>query len=136
MPTPKYSSPSADDPTIGRLVADASRDVSSLIQSEIALAKTELKVSIQAGGVGIALVAAAGFLLLIVTILVSMTIAYFLTMTGMHVAWAFLIVTLLYVVIAAVLVFVAYTRFRKVKAPEKTISSAKSISQALNPTQR
>ena len=41
-----------DDPTIGRLVADASRDISSLITKEIELAKTELKVSVTAGGIG------------------------------------------------------------------------------------
>ena len=37
-----------EEPTIGRLVADASRDISSLIQNEIALAKSELKVSVKA----------------------------------------------------------------------------------------
>ena len=45
----------AEEPTIGRLVADASRDVSSLIQNEIALAKSELKVSVKAGGTGLGL---------------------------------------------------------------------------------
>ena len=35
------------DPTIGRLVSDASRDISSLIHKEIELAKSELQVSAQ-----------------------------------------------------------------------------------------
>ena len=48
------------DPTIGRLVTDASRDISSLISKEIQLAKSELKVSVKAGGIGIGLFAAAG----------------------------------------------------------------------------
>ena len=47
-----------EEPTIGRLVADASRDISSLIQNEIALAKSELKVSVKAGGTGAGLFAA------------------------------------------------------------------------------
>ena len=51
-----------DDPTIGRLVADASRDISALVQSEIRLAKTELRVSAKAGGLGAALFVVAGFL--------------------------------------------------------------------------
>ena len=42
------------DPTIGRLVSDASRDVSSLLRNEIQLAKSELRLSAKAGGVGIA----------------------------------------------------------------------------------
>ena len=40
------------DPTIGRLVSDATRDMSSLLRSEIQLAKSELQVSVKAGGVG------------------------------------------------------------------------------------
>ena len=50
---------STDDPTIGRLVTDASRDISSLIKNEIALAKSELKISVRAGGTGIGLFGAA-----------------------------------------------------------------------------
>ena len=38
-----------EEPTLGRLVADASRDVSSLIQAEIALAKSELRFSAKEG---------------------------------------------------------------------------------------
>src|SRR3954464_1707412 len=49
------------DPTIGRLVSDATRDVSSLIRNEIQLAKTEVQLSVKAGGTGIALFAAAAF---------------------------------------------------------------------------
>ena len=56
MPT----QPPADEPTIGRLVNDASRDISSLISKEIQLAKSELKLSVKFAGVGIALFAAAG----------------------------------------------------------------------------
>ena len=37
-----------DEPTIGRLVSDASRDISTLISQEIQLAKSELKVSVRA----------------------------------------------------------------------------------------
>ena len=50
------------DPTIGRLVSDATRDVSSLIRNEIQLAKSEIQVSVKAGGIGIAMFAAAGLL--------------------------------------------------------------------------
>ena len=54
------NAPHTEEPTIGRLVADASRDVSALLQSEIALAKSEVKVSVKAGGIGAALLAVAG----------------------------------------------------------------------------
>ena len=70
------------DPTIGRLVTDASRDISSLISKEIALAKSELKVSVKAGGLGIGLFAAAGFLALLAIIMLSVSIAYFIHWPG------------------------------------------------------
>lgn len=117
----------ASEPSIGKLVTDVSRDVSELVRAEIALAKSELKFSVRAGGTAVAAFALAAFLLLIVIILASMTVAYFLTMTGMHVAWAFLIVTGLYVLAAVLLVLFGYFRVKKVRLPEKTIATAKAI---------
>lgn len=124
-------SSASDDPTIGRLVADASRDVSALVQSEIALAKSELKSSAVAGGLAAGLFAAAGFILLLMVILLSITFAYFLTMTGLHPAWAFLIVTGAYFLLAVLMVAVGVYKIKKIKAPTRTIESAKAIPAAL-----
>ena len=49
-----------EDPTIGRLFADTSRDLSALVRNEIELAKTELKFSVRAGGIGDRLVRGGG----------------------------------------------------------------------------
>ena len=120
-----------DDPTIGRLVADASRDISALVQSEIRLAKTELRVSAKAGGLGAALFVVAGFLGLLITILLSIAFAYLLSMTGLHPAWCFLIVAGAYALLAALLVLVGIGRIKKIRAPQKTIATAKEIPSAL-----
>src|SRR3954451_5128442 len=101
--TPPGKAVVVEEPTIGRLVADASRDVSVLVQNEIALAKAELKVSVRAGGVSIGLFAAAAFILVLGVIMLSVAIAYFIHMTGLDLAWCFLIVFALYALIAAVL---------------------------------
>jgi hypothetical protein len=124
-------SSASDDPTIGRLVADASRDISSLVQSEISLAKSELKSSAISGGLAAALFAVAGFIVLLMVILLSITAAYFLTMTGLHPAWAFLIVTGGYFLLAVLLVAVGIYKIKKIKAPTRTIESAKAIPAAL-----
>ena len=121
----------ADEPTIGKLVIDASRDFSSLIQSEIALAKSELRVSVKAGGVGIALFGAAAFLGLLAIIMLSVAIAYFLHMTGLDLAWCFLIVFAAYVAVAAVLALVGVRKVKQVKAPEKAIRQAKESKSLL-----
>jgi Putative Actinobacterial Holin-X, holin superfamily III len=119
-----------DEPTLGRLVADASRDISTLIQSEIALAKSELKVSVRAGGAGAAFLALAAFIGLIVIILASITIAQFIIWAGLDPWWAYLIVTGFYVLLAALLAWIGVRKFKKVRGPEKTIATAKEIPQA------
>jgi hypothetical protein len=121
----------ADEPTIGRLVAETSRDLSALVRAEIALAKTELKVSAKAGGIGAGLLAVVAFFGLLLIIMLSITAAFFLTMTGLHPAWAFLIVSGFYLLLMVVLALVGIRLFKKVRAPEKTISTAKEIPSAL-----
>jgi Zn-dependent membrane protease YugP len=113
-----------DEPTIGKLVVDASRDISSLVQYEIALAKSELKVSVKAGGMSIALFAAAGFLGLLAVIMVSVSIAYFIAMTGLDLAYCFLIVFGLYLFVAAILAFIGVRKVKRVKAPQRAIAQA------------
>ena len=105
------------DPTIGALVIDASRDISTLISKEIELAKSELKVSVKHGGMGIGLFAAAGFLGLLAIIMLSVAFAYFIHMTGLDLAWCFLIVFGAYLLIAALLAFIGIKQVKKVKAP-------------------
>jgi hypothetical protein len=120
-----------DEPTIGKLVVDASRDVSSLIQHEIALAKSELKVSVKAGGISIALFAVAGFLGLLSIIMLSVAIAYFIHWAGLGLHWSYLIVFGLYMLIAALLGFLGYRKVKQVKAPEKAIEQGREIPKAL-----
>lgn len=120
-----------EDPTIGRLVADASRDISALVQAEIQLAKSELTVSAKAGGIGAGMIAVAGFLGLMIVILLSISFAYFLTMTGLHPAWAFLIVSGVYLLLAVVLILIGIRALKKIRAPERTIATAKEIPAAL-----
>ena len=123
--------PANDDPTIGKLVGDVSNDVSSLIRSEIALAKTELKFSAKAGGVGIGLFAAAAFLLVLAVIMLSVAIAYFINFTGLDLAWCFLIVFGFYALIAAVLGLIGYRSVRKVRGPEASIEQIKETKAVL-----
>jgi hypothetical protein len=118
------------EPTLGRLVADASRDISTLIQSEIALAKTELKVSVKAGGAGAAMLAVAAFIGLIVIILASITIAQFIIWAGLKPWWAFLIVTGFYILLAVILVFLGVRKLKKIRGPEKTLETARDIPKA------
>jgi hypothetical protein len=121
------------DPTIGRLVTDASRDISTLISKEIALAKSELKVSVKAGGIGIGLFAAAGFIGVLAVIMLSVAIAYFINWNGDGLAlhWAFLIVFGFYLLLAGLLAFVGIKKVKQVGPPEGAIRQGKEIPRAL-----
>lgn len=119
------------DPTLGKLVADATRDISTLVSKEIELAKSELKVSVKAGGTGIGLFAGAGFLLLLAIIMLSVSIAYFIHWAGLGLHWSFLIVFGVYTLVAALLAFIGVKKVKQVKAPERAIAQAQEIPRNL-----
>jgi uncharacterized membrane protein YqjE len=122
-----------DEPTIGRLVHDASRDISSLVSKEIQLAKSELKVSVKAGGLGLALFAAAAFILVLAVIMLSVAIAYLINWNGDGLAlhWAFLIVFGFYVLLAVLLGFMGVKSVKKIGPPEKAMEQGREIPRAL-----
>ena len=122
-----------DDPTLGKLVMDAQRDISSLISQEIQLAKSEIKVSVKHGGVGIGLFAGAAFLGLLAIIMLSVAFAYLIHWNGegLDLHWAFLIVFLVYVLIAALLAFIGLQQVKTVTAPERAIEQGRQIPAAL-----
>ena len=124
---------SPSDPTIGKLVTDASRDISTLISKEIELAKSELKVSIRAGGIGVGLFATAGFLAVLAVIMLSVAIAYLINWNGDGLAlqWAFLIVFGFYLLLAALLVYIGVRKVKQVRGPEKAIEQGREIPKAL-----
>ena len=125
--------PSPDDPTIGRLVADATRDISTLVSKEIQLAKSELKVSIRAGGMGAALFAAAAFVLVLAVIMLSLAIVYLIHWngSGLSLHWAYLIVFGLYLAVAGLLGWVGVKKVKQVGPPEKAIEQGREIPRAL-----
>lgn len=120
-----------EEPTVGALIADVSRDISTLIQSEIRLAKAEVSVSLKAGGIGAGLFAVAGFIVLLAVIFGSVAIAYFIAMTGLDLAYCFLIVFGGYMVLAVLLAIVGVVFLKKIRAPKRAIAQAKQMPSAL-----
>ena len=121
-----------DEPTIGKLVIDAQRDISKLISSEIKLAKSELKVSVKAGGTGVAMFAAAAFLVLLAVIMLSVALAYFINWNGDGLAlhWAFLIVFGFYLLVAGLLVLIGIRKVKQVRGPERTMAQVSQNKEA------
>jgi hypothetical protein len=122
-----------DEPTIGKLVADASRDISTLISKEIELAKAELKVSVTAGGLGAGMLVAALYILTIAFVVLSIAAAYLISWDDrvMTLKWSFLVVFGAWTLLAVMLVVVGIGRLKKVRAPEHAIAEGKKIPRAL-----
>ncbi len=119
----------SDGATLGQLVADASRDLSALIQAEVQLAKNELSFSAKAGGIGTALFFVAGFMAAVVLILASIGLALVLDL-WLPVSASFFIIAGFYLLVAAIAVLIGIRLIKKVKAPTATIETAKEIPTA------
>lgn len=119
----------SDGPTLGQLVADASRDLSALVQAELQLAKNELSFSAKAGGIGTALFFVAGFMAAVVLILLSIGLALVLDL-WLPVSASFFIIAGVYLLVAVIVVLVGIHLIKKVKAPTATIATAKEIPSA------
>jgi Putative Actinobacterial Holin-X, holin superfamily III len=114
----------AEEP-IGELVADVSKSLSTLLHSEIELAKLELRVSVKNAGVGVGFFGAALVLVTFSLTFGFVALAEGLTALGLYRWLSYLIVFLLLVAVAGVLVYLGVKKVKKVKAPERTIATSK-----------
>ena len=121
--------------TLGQLVADATRDISSIMRSEIALAKAEMSVDAKKAGVGAGMFAAAGTFAFLALILLLIAAAYGLVAAGLPPWLAFLIVAVVLLVLGAIMVFVGKNSLSKMKGkPERAIKSAQDTIAAIRPS--
>lgn len=120
-----------DEQTLGGLLANASRDFSTLVRSEIELAKSEIKVDVKNGVMGGAMFGAAAFLGVLALILLLISAAYGLVAAGLPRAVAFLVVAVVLLIIAGVLVLVGKKAVSRVGPPERTIRTSKDTAAFL-----
>lgn len=120
---PDEASPTPER-TLGQLVADASRDLSSIVRSEIALAKAELTADAVAAGTGAAMFAVAGVVAFVALILLLIAAAFGLVAAGLSPWLAFLIVAVVLLVGSGVLVLAGRSRLRRAGPPKRTIRTA------------
>src|SRR3954452_10051654 len=113
----------AEERTLGQLGAPASDDLSGIVRAEIALAKAELREDAKNAAVGGGLFGAAGYLGVLASITLIITIAYALVALGLAAWAAFFIGTVLLLILAAVAAATGRSRIRKLSPPERTIRS-------------
>jgi uncharacterized membrane protein YqjE len=113
------------EPSVGELVRRASENVSTLVRGEIELAKAELSTTVKRAGVGGGLLAAAAVLLLYSVPFLFVVIAEVLVAVGLPRWLSYLIVWVFFLLIAAVLALIGRRQLKKMRAPERTLKTAK-----------
>ena len=101
---PDPSEPIDAEQSLGELMGRMTSDVGSLISTQIELAKVEIKEEVSRAGKGAGMVGGGGLAAWFALLLVSMGIAFGIGNAMDSVGWGFVIVGLVYAVIAAVLV--------------------------------
>ncbi|WP_041939920.1 MULTISPECIES: phage holin family protein [Frankia] len=123
------------EPSLGELVALATRDISLLVRQEIDLAKAELTRQAVSAALGVAFLAVAAGLGLCALIAVTIFLGELITWAGVERFWSYLLTAAGYLVIAGLLALFAIRRFRRLSPPERTIQTVRDdISWLRNPT--
>jgi hypothetical protein len=121
--------------TLGQLVADATHDISSIVRSEVALAKAEMRADAKKAGAGAGMFATAGVLAFLALILLLISAAYGLVAAGLAPWAAFLIVAGVLLIIGVILVLAGKHNIGSLKGkPERAIKSAQDTIAAVRPS--
>lgn len=130
LPSSRSSSSSVER-TLGQLMSDASRDLTTILRSEVALAKAELKTDVQAAAVGAAMFAAAGAVAFLAVILLLIAAGYGLVAAGLPPWLAFLAVAVVLLLATAVLALVGKSRISRAGPPQRTIRTSRETVKTL-----
>ena len=125
----------ATERTLGQLVADATHDISSIMRSEIALAKAEISADAKKARLAVGMFAAAGTLVFLALILLLISAAYGLVAAGLAPWAAFLIVAGVLLVIGVILVLAGKRSIDSLQGkPERAIKSTQDTIAAVRPS--
>ena len=125
----------ATERTLGQLVADATHDLSSIIRSEITLAKAEIGADAKKAGAGAGLFAVAGLFAFLALILLLIAAANGLVAAGLAPWLSFLIVACALLVIGVIMALVGKSKVSKIKGrPERAIKNAQDTINAIRPS--
>jgi hypothetical protein len=129
-PSPTATYENRSSASVGELLADVSRDFSTLMRQEVELAKAEVKESATKAGKGVGMFAGAGVGGHIVLLFLSIALWWGLGDATGH-AISALIVAVLWAVIAAVLAVMGRTALKTTPGLTRTADTVKRIPPAV-----
>ena len=128
---PEHGSTHHDDQqSLGDLVGNVSRDISTLMRQEVELAKAEVKQSAQRAGKGAGMFGGAGVAGHMVLVFLSLALWWALG-TLMGLGWSGLVVAGVWAVIAAVLALMGRSQLQSIEGIPQTADTVKKIPDAL-----
>jgi len=118
--------------SIGSLISDISGDLSTLMRQEVALAKAEATQSATKAGKAAGFLAGAGVAAHFLLLFLSLALWWALVdlMDGSW-GWAFVIVAVLWGVVAAVLASMGRKKLKEISGMERSVDTAKRVPDAL-----
>jgi hypothetical protein len=123
----------AETTSLGDLLGDVTRDMSTLMRQEVELAKVELKQSAIKAGKGSGMLAGAGVAGHFVLLFVSLALWWALG-NVMGRGWSALVVALIWGIIAAVLASRGRKELNAIKGMPQTAETLQEIPPTLKPT--
>ena len=130
MTDPTPSERKAASTSLGELLGEVSRDISTLMRQEVALAKAELKESAAKSAKGAGLMGAAGYGALMAVFFLSMALWWALgTLVGG--GWSGVIVAVIWGVIALILFLIGREKLQEVDGAPQTVETLKEIPETL-----
>lgn len=120
-----------DDKSIGELFALASSNVTDLIRAEMNLARLELKADAKKGAMGAVMLVIATVMGGIIVMMLSFSLAYGLIAVGLWDWFAFLVVAIVYALLALALMWLARRIVKKITGPKRTQKTLKDDLSAL-----
>ena len=131
-PPPSAAHVKADNASLGELLGDVTRDLSTLMRQEVELAKAEAKQSATRAGKGAGMLAGAGVGGHFVLLFLSLALMWALGAI-MPLGWSALIVAVIWAIIAAVLASTGRKELKQIKGLPQTGETLSEIPPTLKP---
>jgi uncharacterized membrane protein YqjE len=129
IPLSEERGPNPDEQSIGELVRDATTHLSTLVRSEVELAKIEIGAEVKKGLRG-----SIFFIIALTVLLFSLFFFFFalgelLSDLGLYRSAAFGIIFGFMLLVSVLFALLGWRKVRKIRAPQRTISEAKETAQ-------
>ena len=132
-PTTADGRPDVEGNSVGALIGEVTKDLSTLMRQELELAKVEMKAEAKKAGQGAGMFGAAGFAGYMVALFLSIALMWALA-SAIPTGWAALIVAVLWGIVGAVAFVMGRKKFQQVNPkPERTVDTLSQVPGALKP---